>query len=184
MRRMRLHLRDGWIAQLVEQRIENPCVPSSNLGFGTITSPLMQYYQCFSRTHVVYHTIMGTFAFSVAYYPRGLRPNTPQHQKRGAAFLGSKQLCRCHSNTKRRQGLSPCVRLCAPIARPNTSRSCPIPIVPEFRYPTKAINTDTLQKTCDIVQYISDRIEKTGELDLFHGPSRPFFTYGEGQERY
>ena len=102
----------------------------------------------------------------------------------GQHFWGSKQLCRCHSNTKRRQGLSPCVCLCAPIARPNTSRSCPIPIVHEFRYPTKAINTDTLQKTCDIVQYISDRIEKTGELDLFHGPSRPFFTYGEGQERY
>ncbi len=25
------------VAQLVEQRTENPCVPSSNLGFGTIT---------------------------------------------------------------------------------------------------------------------------------------------------
>ena len=29
------------VAQLVEQRIENPCVPSSNLGFGTISSKLM-----------------------------------------------------------------------------------------------------------------------------------------------
>ena len=36
MRRMRLPLRDGWIAQLVEQRIENPCVPGSNPGGTTV----------------------------------------------------------------------------------------------------------------------------------------------------
>ena len=35
MRRMRLPLRDGWIAQLVEQRIENPCVPGSIPGPAT-----------------------------------------------------------------------------------------------------------------------------------------------------
>ena len=45
---------DGRIAQLVEQRIENPCVPGSNPGAATIIFPY-QIFECFLSSLAYYY---------------------------------------------------------------------------------------------------------------------------------
>ena len=59
--RLSLPAHDGTIAQLVEQRIENPCVPGSNPG-STTEKPAACWLFCFPRYRLISQSILSFHA--------------------------------------------------------------------------------------------------------------------------
>ena len=67
----------GWIAQLVEQRIENPCVLGSNPRWATILNPAsMQVFFCPYFCSLSAHLLQYRAAAQVWLYFSGNTPHT------------------------------------------------------------------------------------------------------------